>query len=55
MVVFTDDAWPDGEKKTYLVWDYIEVPLRMEEGENAEFMEKDDQEVVQCIHYLEDV
>jgi len=42
MVVFTDDAWPDGEERTYLAWDYIEVPLRKEEGENPEFMEKDD-------------
>ena len=26
MVVCTDDAWPDGEERTYLMWDYIEVP-----------------------------
>jgi len=26
MVVFTDDAWIDGEERAYLVWDYIEVP-----------------------------
>ena len=42
MVVFTDYAWSDGEERTFLVWDYIEVPLRMEKGENTEFMEKDD-------------
>ena len=26
MVVFTDDAWPDGEERTYMTWDCIEVP-----------------------------
>ena len=25
MIVFTDDAWPDGEERIYLVWDHIEV------------------------------
>ena len=25
MVVFIDDAWPDGEERTYLMWDYIEL------------------------------
>ena len=45
MVLFTDDAWPDGEERTYLTWDYVEVPglyltLRIEEGENTEFVEK---------------
>ena len=39
MVVFTDGTWTDGEERTYLMWDYIEVPgryltLRIEEGEN---------------------
>ena len=24
MVVFTDAAWPDGEERTYLMWDYVE-------------------------------
>ena len=42
MVLFADDAGSDGEQRTYLVWDYIEVPLRMEGGENTEFMEKGD-------------
>ena len=60
MVVFTDDSWPDGEERTYLAWDYIEVlvlywTLRMEEGENTEFMEKDDQEIVHYVCYLENV
>ena len=46
MIVFTDDAGTDGEERTYLKWDYIEVPgryftLRMEKGENTDFMEKD--------------
>ena len=26
MVVFTDDSWPDGEERSHLMWDYIEVP-----------------------------
>jgi len=26
MVVFTDDAWIDGEGRAFLAWDYIEVP-----------------------------
>jgi hypothetical protein len=42
--LFTDDAWPDGEEFTYLIWNYIEVPrkiLDVEEGQNTEFMEKD--------------
>ena len=40
LIVFTDDAWTDKEeeKRTYLMWDYIEEPglyltSRMEEGE----------------------
>ena len=46
MVVFTDDSWPDGEERSDLMWDYIEVPglyltLQMGEGENTEYMEKD--------------
>jgi hypothetical protein len=39
----SDDAWTDGEERTYLIWNYIEVPrkiLDLEEGENTEFMEK---------------
>ena len=38
MVVFTDDAWPDGEERSHLMWDYIEVPGLLdleEEGENT--------------------
>ena len=42
MVVFTDDAWTVGEERIYLVWDHIEVPLRVKEGKNTEFMEKND-------------
>ena len=26
VAVFTDDAWPDGEERIYLMWDCIEVP-----------------------------
>ena len=26
VAVCTDDAWPDGEERTYLMWDCIEVP-----------------------------
>ena len=34
---FPEDAWPDGEERTYLMWDCIEVPglylsLRMKDG-----------------------
>ena len=28
MVVFTDGTWPDGEERTYLMWDYIDVHVR---------------------------
>ena len=41
MIAFTDSAWTDGEERTYLMWDYIEVwglylTLRMEQGENTQ-------------------
>ena len=42
MFLFTDDAWPDGKERTFLMWNYIEVPrkiLDLEEGENTGFME----------------
>jgi hypothetical protein len=45
MVGFTDDAWPDGEERTYLTWDYIQVPgknltLKMEKVNTYELVEK---------------
>jgi hypothetical protein len=41
MVVFTDDAWPNGEERTYLTWDNIEVLRKWKKVRTYELVEKD--------------